>query len=99
MHDFFTKNFAIILLSLFVVVFTGVTLFVFIKLGASKDAVSWATNAFSGFMGALLGLITGTTIGASRRLSDNGNGAQGQPGVPNASSGQQTPATGTVGGV
>ncbi len=95
MHDFFTKNFAIILLSLFVVVFTGVTLFVFIKLGASKDAVSWATNAFSGFMGALLGLITGTTIGASRRVSDAPVVLGPAPTAPNAPESQPTPATGT----
>lgn len=68
MFDFAKNNFAILLLSFFILLFTFITLFVFAKFGGSKDAVSWATNAFSGFMGALLGLITGTAV--ARRRDD-----------------------------
>lgn len=60
--NFAKENFATLLLSGFIFLFTLVTLLIFWKFGASKDAVSWATNAFSGFMGALLGLITGKAI-------------------------------------
>jgi hypothetical protein len=69
MTDWTKTNFPILLLSGFIVLFTAVTLFVFVYLGASKDAVSWANNAFSGFMGALLGIITGSSM-AARRTAD-----------------------------
>lgn len=85
MNDFAKANFPILLLSGFIVLFTGVTLFVFVYLGASKDAVSWANNAFCGFMGALLGLITGSSMAARRAAdkSDNGgNNAKTDSGNP-----------------
>ena len=70
MLDFIKANFTVLLLSFFIILFTGITLLVFAKFGGSKDAVSWTTNAFSGFMGALLGLIVGTSTAANRRASD-----------------------------
>ena len=81
MNDWHKANFPIFLLSGFIVLFTAVTLFVFIYLGASKDAVSWANNAFSGFMGALLGIITGSSM-ASRRNTDNGGKNETNPTNP-----------------
>ena len=63
MLDFIKANFATLLLSFFILLFTAVTLFVFWKFGMNKDAVDWAKTAFVGFMSAMLGLITGKALG------------------------------------
>lgn len=72
MKDFLKSQFDKLLLSFFLVLFTAVVLFLF-KHGADTKVLDWAANAFSSFMGALLGLITGVAIGRATASKDGDN--------------------------
>jgi hypothetical protein len=57
MIDFLKEHFNVLLLSFFVLLFTGVVTVMVIK-HVDREAIAWAAGGFSNFVGALLLLIT-----------------------------------------
>jgi hypothetical protein len=72
MHDFIRDHFDKLLITFLILIAEGLVIF-FVMKHVDMEVITWGMELVSGFVGALLGLVTGVAIGKSMVATTKNN--------------------------